>query len=181
MAATCRVKNPTLMAGKVLAFEVVGDMPEIQCDPGETLALEIKRPTKKRSLDANAYCWVLLGKLAAEVGLSPEEAYRQCVKDIGGNYWVVPIPEAGVETYVQHWGHNGIGWVCDVLGPCKKTPGYVNVITYWGSSEYDTATMSRLIDRVVRDCKDLGIETLTPAELGRLKDDWRNAERRAAQ
>ena len=176
MAVTARVKNPTLMAGKVLAFEVIGDLPEIQCDPGETLSLEIKRPTKKRSLDANAYAWVLIGKMAEATGLSPEEVYRSHIREVGGNYEVVPLRKEAVDTWVRNWGHNGLGWVCDILGDCKKTPGYVNVMTYYGSSVYDSAQMARLIDHIIQDCKALGIETLTPDELARLKEEWRNAQ-----
>lgn len=63
--------------------------------------------------------------------------------------------------------------MCDILGDCKKTAGYVNVMSYYGSSVYEPAQMSRLIDLVVHDCKEFGIETLTPSELARLKEEWR--------
>ena len=41
-----------------------------------------------------------------------------------------------------------------------------------GSSTYDTAQMSRLIDLAVQDCKALDIETATPQELSLLLDRW---------
>jgi hypothetical protein len=168
-----RVKNPVLMAGKILAFEVLGEIPELAFDKDEPLDLDIKRPRKKRSLDANAYCWKLIGKLAEATRLSPEEVYRSHIRDVGGNYEVVPLRKEAVETWTKNWGHNGLGWVCDILGDCRKTPGYVNVVTYYGSSVYDPAQMSRLIDHIIQDCKGLGIETLPPAEVERLKEDWR--------
>ena len=43
---------------------------------------------------------------------------------------------------------------------------------YRGSSVYDNAQMSRLIENIVQDCKAVGIETLTPSELERLKEGW---------
>lgn len=43
---------------------------------------------------------------------------------------------------------------------------------YYGSSCYDTKQMSSLIDHLVQDCKALGIETLTPQELARMKEEW---------
>ena len=44
---------------------------------------------------------------------------------------------------------------------------------FWvGSSEYNTQEMSVLIDGIVQEAKQLGIETLTPMELARLKDEW---------
>ena len=43
---------------------------------------------------------------------------------------------------------------------------------YYGSSTYDSAQMSRLIDLVVQECQAQGIETKTPEELALLKEDW---------
>ena len=43
---------------------------------------------------------------------------------------------------------------------------------YFGSSQYDTAQMSRLIDGIVSEAQDLGIETATPEELARMKGEW---------
>ena len=42
-----------------------------------------------------------------------------------------------------------------------------------GSHLYDSKEMSLLIDGIVSECKELGIETLTPAELERMKSAWR--------
>ena len=47
---------------------------------------------------------------------------------------------------------------------------------YFGSSQYDTKQMSRLIDGIVGECEDLGIETMTPGELAMLKEGWGNAQ-----
>lgn len=41
-----------------------------------------------------------------------------------------------------------------------------------GSSEYDTVEMSHFIDRIVEEAKELGIETATPDELERMKQEW---------
>ncbi len=171
-----RVKNPVIMAGKILAFEVLREIPELAFDKDEPLDLDIKRPRKKRSLDANAYYWQLVGKLSEATHLSPTEVYRQHIKDVGGNYKIIPAREDAVDEWIRLWGHNRLGWVCDILGPCANIPGYVNVVSYYGSSAYDSKQMSRLIDLVVQDCKAIGIETLTPAELARLKEDWRNEQ-----
>lgn len=54
----------------------------------------------------------------------------------------------------------------------SKLQGCVNVVLYFGSSTYDTAQMSRLIDLCVQDCKQVGIETMTPAELEALVERW---------
>ncbi|MFQ8836333.1 MAG: hypothetical protein ACLR8L_00235 [Oscillospiraceae bacterium] len=43
---------------------------------------------------------------------------------------------------------------------------------YYGSSRYNAKQMGRIIDLVVEDAKDLGIETLTPDELARMNLEW---------
>lgn len=50
-------------------------------------------------------------------------------------------------------------------------------MTLWyGSSTYDTEQMARLIDRVVEDCREAGIETMTPQQLAALKSQWGEAQ-----
>lgn len=46
--------------------------------------------------------------------------------------------------------------------------GTVNFYRIKGSSQYNTREMSRLIDGLVSECKECGIETLTPEELERM-------------
>ena len=53
--------------------------------------LTIKEHRKKRSLDANAYAWVLIGKLADEMRIPPNEIYIEAIRSIGGNYEIIPI------------------------------------------------------------------------------------------
>jgi hypothetical protein len=45
---------------------------------------------------------------------------------------------------------------------------------YFGSSTYDSKEMATLIDGIVREAKDLDIETLPPYELERMKAEWGN-------
>lgn len=132
----------------------------------------IKLFRKQRSKDANAYCWELIGKLAAKLRITPEEVYQTAVQEIGGNYEIIPVRNDKIEHWKRIWGAHGLGWVCNIIGPCKKVDGYTNVASYYGSSVYDTEQMSRLIDAVIFECKKQGIETRTPEELARLKEDW---------
>ena len=138
---------------------------------GKVYEADLKEHRKKRSLDANSYAWVLLGKLANKVGLPKEEVYREFVKDVGDNYEILPIRNDVVDKWISNWQQKGIGWVCDILGE-SKLDGYTNVITYYGSSTYDSSQMSKLINLIVDECKQQGIETMTPGELAMLMDRW---------
>ena len=140
-------------------------------EPMKEYVCTIQEKTNKRSLDANAYAWVLLGKIAKKVGIPKEDVYRNYIKDVGDNYEIVPIKKEAEERWVKNWQKKGIGWVCEVLGD-SKLEGYVNIINYYGSSTYDTNQMSALINLIVQDCKEQGIETMTPAELQRLMEEW---------
>jgi len=53
--------------------------------------LEIREHRQKRSLDANAYAWVLIGKLAETMRIPPAEVYTRAIESIGGNYEVIPV------------------------------------------------------------------------------------------
>lgn len=138
------------------------------------LTCRIVRFRKRRSLDANAYCWVLLDKLAQNLKLSKEELYRGYIKNIGGNNTVVCVPDKAVDDLTKGWQHNGIGWQTDTFA--SKLEGCTNVILYYGSSTYDTGQMSRLIDMVIQDCEAVGIETATPEEIAMMKQGWSNEE-----
>lgn len=142
---------------------------------GAKYVADLKENRPKRSLDANAYFWVLAGKLSAKLGNSPNDVYRAYIPDIGGNYEVVPVREDRIEHWDRIWCSGHIGRQTDDLGPCKHTPGYHNIRSYFSSSDYDAAQMSRLIDIIVADCKEQGIETKTPDELALMKARWSDA------
>lgn len=131
---------------------------------------EIKEHKNKRSLDANAYCWVLLGKLQDKLNIPKEEIYREIIKAIG-SYTVVPIKTEAVDRFREGWTRNGLGWITDTTP--SKLEGFTNVIAYYGSSSYNTSEMSRLIDLIIQECKLQDIETMTPKELSVLKENWR--------
>lgn len=134
---------------------------------------KIHKTRQKRSLDANAYFWVLVDKLAEVTGQPVSDIYYNLVRDVGGNSYIVPVKESAADHFIAIWQKNRLGWVCDHLGACRNTPGYVNIKCYYGSSVYDTAQMSRLIDLAVQECQQQDIETLPPDKLNALKIDWK--------
>lgn len=133
------------------------------------LSVEIKKYRKKRSLDANAYAWELIGKLALEMNLTDIEVYRQ---EIGkaGVYEVLPIKKNAVDRFIEVWSKKGLGWICETFE--SKIDGYTNVRAFYGSSIYDSKEMSRLIDNIKNDCKLYGIETKSEEEINRLLNEW---------
>jgi len=148
---------------------------EIEKFKGKQITLTLKQKKKNRSLDANAYFWLLAGKLAEAMNIPKTDIYRGYIKEIGGNSEIVCIQDRAVDTLVNGWQRNGIGWVADKFP--SKLKGCTNVILYTGSSEYDTGQMSRLIELIVQDCKAVGISTKTPDEINNLLSLWNTEEK----
>lgn len=134
------------------------------------LDFTVKLYRKKHSLDANAYCWALIGKLAEVLYLPASEIYRNAIKQVG-IYRDVELKQEAAATIQHIWSEHGIGWIAEKVDEGKGTE---IIRLYYGSSSYNTKQMSRLIDYIVQDCKELGIETKTPKELALLLDDWGN-------
>lgn len=170
--------------GKILSIDLKTNKPKITFIMNEKTALseldeiknldklsiEVKKYRKKRSLDANAYCWVLINKLAKKLNLKPIEVYKKAIYEVGVRE-IVPVKNEAAERYKEIWKNNGLGWICETMP--SKLDGYTNVIAWYGSSVYDSKEMSRLVDSIVEECKLQNIETMTPAELERLKEAWR--------
>lgn len=132
----------------------------------DKLTITIKKYRNKRSLDANAYMWVLLSKLAAVLHTSKDELYLEKVTEYGVFTHIIVKPNM-VQKVKEEWR------TCRVLGEVDVNGETgIQIQCYFGSSTYDTAEMAELIDGIVNDCKDAGVETLPPVEIERMKREW---------
>ena len=136
---------------------------------GKKYVAELKEFRQKRSLDANAYLWVLLDKIAQVIHSSKEEVYLSYIKQYGV-FRDFKLPEDEAKTLRVAWEMLGTGWQTELVDYDEDN---VIIRAYYGSSQYSTRQMSRLIDMVVEDARSLGIETMTPQELSRLKEGWK--------
>lgn len=117
--------------------------------------IEIKPHREKRSRDANAYCWMLIDKIAAAMNEDKVTIYREAIRNIGGVSEPICVRDRAVDAIRESWEQRGIGWITDTMP--SKIEGCTTVILYYGSSTYDKEQMSRLIDHLTRDAQDLGI------------------------
>lgn len=150
--------------------DLIRSFGELPIDKDYTVKIEEIR--HKRSLDANAYFWTLVGQLAKKLNKGNIEVYQQLIFD-SGTYHVLGMNEKAMDSFKKQWESNGDGWIVVDVGPSPSKPEYHFVRAYPGSSTYDTKEMARLIDATVQECKTQGIETLTPNEIQRLKNEWR--------
>lgn len=63
---------------------------------------EVKEIKEKRSVDSNAYAWVLIGKIQDKIRIPKEEIYRELIKNIG-SYEIVPVRDEAVEKFRKAW------------------------------------------------------------------------------
>ena len=131
---------------------------------------EIKEHRQRRSLDANGYLWVLISKIGEVIKTPKEDIYKDMIKGVGV-YEVVPIKNEAVDKFCEAWHKNGLGWITETTK--SKLEGYTNVLAYYGSSEYGTKEMSRLIDGIVQECRALEIETKSDEEIKSLVENWK--------
>lgn len=132
----------------------------------EKLSIEIKPYREKRSLNANAYAWKLIGDIADIVRSSKDEVYLEMLRKYGQSELISVLSHIPIEQYVKY---------CDEVGESKLNGKmFKHYRVYKGSSEFDTREMSILIDGIVGEAKELGIQTETPAELERMKSLWKD-------
>lgn len=174
------------MTGKFLiTFELEHDISsQIEGIRGKELNITAKQYKKKRSLDANAFYWSLLSKLSEALHISKTRAHSIMLRRYGqpaivdGSVAYVPIPdtERAEETALESEAFH----IKPTSQVFQGTDGVV-YRTYKmlrGSSEYNTKEMSELINGLVAECRELGIDTLAPDEIRRMMELYEQSRRR---
>lgn len=126
---------------------------------------EIKEKKRRRSLNANAYAWLLIGKLADVLRISKDECYILMLKRYGQSEMVSVVSEIDVRGYFKYYETVGKTFL--------QGKNFTHYRVFKGSSEYDTREMSILVDGIVSEAKEVGIDVITPAELEKIKSLWR--------
>lgn len=127
---------------------------------GKEYTLDIKEVKKSRTLSANAYFWTLCNKLAIALNSTSLEIYKELIKKYGVSR-VEELKGDFAKTLIIAWGKVGLGWFVE-----EKD---IDIYTfYYGSSSYNTKQMKRLIDHIIDECQEQGIETKTPDQIAEM-------------
>lgn len=122
---------------------------------------EVREYKQKRSLTQNAYFWVLVNEIANVTKQSKDEIHLQMLKEYGQNEVFSIRSDIDVSRYLKYYEEIGKGKV--------NGKEFTHYRVFKGSSEMDSREMAILLDGVVQEAEQLGIPTLTPAEIARLK------------
>lgn len=151
-------------------------------DPNIEYIVEIKRKVKRRSLNANAYAWVLCDKIARELSkngyISKNDVYKRVLIECGA-FTYIPVKNAAVDRFIEIWHGHGLGWHAEDAGPAK-TEGYSIIRAYHGSSVYTVDEMRRLIDALVDECNQLNIPIENNDYINSIIQEWENEQTKEA-
>lgn len=136
---------------------------------GKELQVDIKQYRAKRSPDSNSYCWVLISKIADVLKTSKEEVYIEMLKKYGQRepQLLSVVADAVDMIYRATVGH------CVEVGESElKGKQFKHLAILIGSSQYDSKAMGILIDGIISDAKELGIETITENQKLEMISEW---------
>ena len=125
---------------------------------------EVKEYRQKRSLNANSYAWVLINEMANVLRTSKDEVYQEMLKRYGQNEVISVLSDIDISRFVKYYEEIGKGHV--------EVYSYPQYRCFIGSSEYDSREMAILIDGIVDEAKELGIDTLPTTAVERMKALW---------
>lgn len=168
-----------LNGGFIISFHVQAVPSGVETLREESdLAISLKKWREHRSLSANAYYWVLVGKLSELTGQPNAVIHNMLLRRygvaeiVGGQLLTVMVPdtdEAERETLEKEIYH---------LKPTSKLKEgkdgrmFRAYILLKGSSDFDTKEMSRLIGGTIEECKEVGIDTLSTEEVRRMMEQY---------
>lgn len=158
--------------GQLLTIHLHGDARQVFDDlNGKTISVDLKEFKPRRSLTANAYFHALVNQLARKLGISDTECKRRLVFDYGsvmraedGRVAGIILPD-GINVE-QSLPDTYAKWYADSKVNGKTVGCY---LLYTPTHLMDSREMAQLIDGTIQECKEFGIETMTPQELARLQ------------
>jgi hypothetical protein len=130
----------------------------------DKLSIEVKVYREKRSLNANAYAWLLIGKIADALRAGKDEIYLKCLKRYGQSELISVRSHVPIENYVKYFDEAGESMLNGKM--------FTHYRVYKGSSEFDSLEMSIFVDGICDEAKNLGIQVETPDEIARMKSLW---------
>lgn len=141
---------------------IEGNAGEISNYADKDLTVEIKQYRKTRSANANALLWECLGRCADTLGGDKWDYYIRALSKYG-QYTMVEMPADAVDRFREIYRE------CEIVGDRGDKK---QVLCYYGSSTYNTKDFARLLDGVIEDMKQAGIETPTSEEMQAALDNW---------
>lgn len=186
MKLRARLSDLKSELGKVtVSFSTGADPADLEKYKDKDLDLEVKIHRNKRSLDANACFWACIRDLADKLGFDNWGMYLMELEKYG-QFVNVKVRSDALDDLRLHWreivvvGEETV--TEDIIGasgyPAEQEVTYYYVNCYYGSHEYNTKEFSHLLDGVIQDMKDLGLDTPPSEDMKRMIEELEKKEKR---
>lgn len=138
------------------------------------LLYDLKEHKEKRTLTQNAYYWVLIDKVAGAARISKPELHNRLLRQYGVLERVDGLPLAVFLPDTENAEKSALEATTYHLRPTSVTKqGSKGTLRQYvmlkGSHDLNTTEMAVLLDGLIQEARQLSIETMTPAELERLR------------
>lgn len=129
------------------------------------LSIEAKKWRQKRSLDANALLWHCIGEIASVLRTDKWAVYLEMLKRYG-KYTYICVKPNMVEAMKLQWRE------CEEIGEIDiNGTKAIQMLCYFGSSTLNTKEFSVLLDGVISEMKEMGLETPTSQDMKRALEE----------
>lgn len=125
---------------------------------------EVKEYRQKRSLNANSYAWALINEMSNVLRTSKDEVYQEMLKRYGQSQVISVLSDIDISKFIKYYEPIGTAHL--------QGKDFTHYRCFIGSSEYDSREMAILIDGIISEAEQLGIETLPTTAIERMKQQW---------
>ncbi len=132
--------------------------------------LELKIKRNKRSLDANAALWVMLDKMAHKLSTTKEELYLIMLERYG-KFTPVIIEKSLINEFKRQYKT-----LVEESEFTSKGVTYINLHCYHGSSTFNTKEFSRLLEGVINEAKEIGVEFISKEDMSMMMQNYKEPE-----
>lgn len=130
-------------------------------DENKLYEVKIDEYSEHRSKTANAYYWVLVSELAGVLKIGKEELHKQLIKRYSNRDFVSVLSTVNISKYFPYYEEFGTYE--------RKGKLFKSYIIFQRSSEMNKREFSNLLNGLIDECHQVGISTMTPEEIEKLK------------
>ena len=134
-----------------------------------TLVVSIGKKSKKRTITANNYLWVLCDELAKALQTDKIAVYRALIRRVGVFDYVL-VKSQAADRFRANWEAKGLGWFTEEV--LYKDRDARQFMAYYGTSVYTREQISRVIDEAEEECRSVGLDTLSKKEKEEILEQW---------
>lgn len=128
--------------------------------------LSVKKWSEHRTLTANAYLWTLITQIGNAIRESKEYVYFDMLKSYGQGA-AASVQEKDAERFCRSYKYH------ELIGESMLNGKTFKHYRFWiGSSEYNREEFTILLDGVIREAQNLGLETRPKEEIESLLKEY---------